>query len=94
MFREVAVSFRPSPIVVLVLGIMLLLVSWSPGLAQQPDPEAQGPDGPAVSAETALTVGELPPSGFTLSSIDGRTHELEALRGRQALMIVFFRGTW
>lgn len=81
-------SFR-SRITPLVLGVTLSLVGWAPAIPQQQDPEAPGPP-----HESALTVGELPPAGFTLPSIDGRTHELEALRGRQALMIVFFRGTW
>lgn len=43
---------------------------------------------------TALEVGSLPPTAFALPSAGGDSFDLAAARGRHAVLLVFFRGTW
>ena len=52
----------------------------------------QGAPGPPH--ETLLTVGEAPPTGFTLESIDDESFSLEEALGERPLLLLFFRGTW
>jgi hypothetical protein len=51
----------------------------------------------AVAAMTpaarAVTVGEQAPA-FSLEANDGAARSLEALRGEQAAVLIFFRGLW
>lgn len=48
---------------------------------------------PPVAAASGASVGQ-PAPGFSLPGTDGETHSLEALRGRSAAVLVFYRGVW
>lgn len=48
---------------------------------------------PANAPARRIQVGEVAPD-FTLRSPDGSSHRLSELRGRNNLVLIFFRGTW
>jgi len=77
------------------VGLSLALsVVTTPALAQS----GQGGGGdrmaPGPPHETNLVVGQLPPTGFVLESLDGESYDLTAARGERPLLLLFFRGTW
>lgn len=74
-----------NPRIVPTLALALSLAAL-PAAAQQ-DAETPGPP-----HETALTVGEAPPVGFSLPSLDGEVRSLDDVD--RPLLLVFFRGTW
>lgn len=49
--------------------------------------------GPGAKRETPVGVGDLAPD-FTLEDQDGRSHSLSAQRGKQPVVLVFYRGHW
>lgn len=49
---------------------------------------------PAPGQDQTLVVGEAPPTGFELRTLDGELRSLAAVRGEHAVLLVFFRGTW
>lgn len=77
------------PCVWLVVPLLLPIVWPAPAHAQDPDQLALGPP-----HETLLELGQLPPSAFSLESIDGDVYDLAAARGERPLLLLFFRGTW
>jgi hypothetical protein len=70
------------------VAVTLAITLWfAPGAA-----EAQETPGPPH--QTNLTIGQPPPSLFTLQSIDLQSYDLEAALGERAILLLFFRGTW
>ncbi len=65
----------------MIARIMLILALAAPALA--------------LAAERAAPVatGEMAP-GFTLTDQNGRKHTLSAERGKQPVVLVFYRGYW
>ncbi len=66
-----------------ILALALVAALAAPGAARAAD--EGGKRGPAL--------GSVPPD-FTLRSADGSEVSLAAFRGRQPVVLVFFRGTW
>ncbi len=49
---------------------------------------------PALAGDAATPAPGDPAPAFTLAGTDGESHSLEALRGRSAVILVFYRGVW
>lgn len=49
--------------------------------------------GPGVKRDTPVAVGDVAPD-FALEDQDGRRHTLSAERGKQPVVLVFYRGYW
>ncbi len=49
---------------------------------------------PALAAEAGTPGPGDPAPAIGLPGTDGETHSLEALRGRSAVILVFYRGVW
>jgi cytochrome oxidase Cu insertion factor (SCO1/SenC/PrrC family) len=54
---------------------------------------AAATDHPDAKRETPIATGDLAPD-FTLEDQDGRAHSLSAQRGKQPVVLVFYRGYW
>lgn len=49
----------------------------------------------AETPDTNLVIGEHPPTTFSLpSATTGELFDLEAARGEDPVLVLFFRGTW
>lgn len=74
----------------LVLGLLFVLLSLSPLHAQL------GPkDGPSLTATglKRVKVGDPAPD-FTLENVDGKKISLSDFRGKQNVVLAFYRGRW
>lgn len=71
-------------------GIAILLSALS-GIDMAPGPSKEGNQANAPAKR--IQVGEVAPD-FTLRSPDGSSHGLSELRGKNNLVLIFFRGTW
>lgn len=73
----------------------LTLVAGAALACSAPDPSlgpVDGHDLPATDLER-VSVGDLAPD-FSLESYDGRIVTLSSFRGRQNVLLVFYRGHW
>lgn len=66
-----------------LLGLALVAALTAPAAARETGSGDQ--EGPAI--------GSVPPD-FTLQATDGSEVSLAGLRGREPVVLVFFRGTW
>ena len=74
----------------LIRGIALLLSALS-GIHMAPKPPGEADQ--SATPFKRIQVGEMAPD-FTLRTPDGSSHRLSELRGRNNLILIFFRGTW
>lgn len=72
------------------IGIILAAAT----LLGVPPVAALAQEEPGPHHETRLQVGEVPPEGFTLESLEGETFTLAEALGERPLLLLFFRGTW
>jgi cytochrome oxidase Cu insertion factor (SCO1/SenC/PrrC family) len=70
------------------LLVLLAFLSFASGPAGAADRQADG-----AKRETPVAVGEPAPD-FNLEDQDGRRHSLSAQRGKQPVVLVFYRGYW
>ncbi|HKA38932.1 MAG TPA: redoxin domain-containing protein [Burkholderiales bacterium] len=68
---------------------VLLFLSVASAPVGAADPQAKG----TPKREAPVAVGDLAPD-FTLEDQDGRRHSLSAQRGKQPVVLVFYRGYW
>lgn len=78
---------------VVVAGCALAAGMWAL-LARPVLGGVQEAPAPELVATTNLVLGELPPTAFSLVSIDGQVYELATMRGETPLLLIFFRGAW
>jgi cytochrome oxidase Cu insertion factor (SCO1/SenC/PrrC family) len=71
------------------LLVLLAFLSFASGPTGAADRQADG----AAKRETPVAVGEPAPD-FSLEDQDGRRHSLSAQRGKQPVVLVFYRGYW
>ena len=72
------------------IGILTFL---SCALAAVPLGAADRQGDAAAKRETPVAVGEVAPD-FTLEDQNGRKHSLSAQRGKQPVVLMFYRGYW
>ena len=77
-----------NPFLCLALAATLTSATAS---AQNPSQDRMAPGPPH---ESNVVVGELPPTAFALTSIDGERFDLATARGEKPLLVLFFRGVW
>ncbi|NKB88856.1 MAG: hypothetical protein GKS06_11620 [Acidobacteria bacterium] len=77
---------RPIKIASVVLALAVATVP-AEASAQQQDRNA-----PGAPHESNIVVGEVPPTTFSLDSIDGDTYDLASVD--RPILLLFFRGTW
>jgi len=70
-----------------------ILAFLSCALASLPLAAADRPGEAAARRETPVGVGEIAPD-FTLEDQNGRKHSLSAQRGKQPVVLMFYRGYW
>lgn len=72
---------------------LALLVIVACALASPPLSAADRQVSEGGKRETPVAVGNIAPD-FTLEDQDGRRHTLSAQRGKQPVVLVFYRGYW
>jgi hypothetical protein len=65
-----------------LLAVFIAVCSFAPGGAAQAQPRAK-----------PVGVGEMAPD-FSLNDQNGRRHTLSAQRGKQPVVLIFYRGHW
>ena len=69
-------------------------VALSAALAAGAAASGDGHLAPGPSHPTELALGSLPPVDLELTGLDGARHSTAEARGRQPLLLLFFRGVW
>lgn len=75
---------RPRAAAAFGLAVLLSLSVTGPSLAAPAEAET----------EPSVVAPGLPVPDFTLADTDGKAHHLAALKGKQPVVLVFYRGTW
>lgn len=83
---------------VVVASCALATGMWALGsnspLARPLSGGVQEATAPELVPATNLVLGELPPTAFSLVSVDEQIYELATMRGERPLLLIFFRGAW